>query len=213
MAYTSEANVEALLGITITDSTTPTSTQVTTLISWADAWIDSYTGRKYAKTGITDEIYASEPTRDFLSGDEWEGSPVLFLDHWPIIAMTLQRNTGSAASPSWEELTEDTDFTVDKKTGRVDFHQNKPQPIKRAVKVTYDYGVSSVPSEIAYLSTILVGLMVLMAKQGSVNIEDVSSIALGDLRIDFGQDASLATKLKGERDFLLNIIGKQRRAQ
>ena len=216
MGYSAETDVEALLGTSIDGTTTPTSTQVATFISWADNYIDTYTGKKYSATTVTDEIYESEPIRVFLEGDVWEGSELLFLKHSPIISVTsLYRNTGSDKSPTWSLLTLDTDFVIqDSIAGAILFVQNKPKPIKRAVKITYVYGKSAVPGAVAELSAVLVAIMCLIAKGSSANAEDLGSIALGDLRVDYGGSSTstgsgeLISNLGARRDALLSILGK-----
>jgi len=216
LAYTSEEKVEQLLGQNFDNDTTPNSEAITTFIVWADSYINSYTGKSWTSAGcsVTEE-YESIGERDFLSGDAWVGSQSLFLDNYPISEVTkLDWNTSSDDDPEWEEKTEDTDFIVKTKTGEIDFVNGRPNPIKRAVKVEYVYGSKSVPNSVVELSTVLVSIMALVTKGSSANAEDLGSIALGDLHVDYGGTSNstgsgeLISNLGARRDQLLSILGR-----
>ena len=57
MAHTTEANIELMMGETYSTTTTPTSTQITTIITWSDAKVDADANRFTMST--TDKQYLS----------------------------------------------------------------------------------------------------------------------------------------------------------
>jgi len=222
MGYCSETDVEAIVGFAIDNTTTPNTTQVATFTTWADDYINRFTGSGYVFTfaptaAVTDEIHEVEAAnRDYFSGDEKLGERVLFLDHFPIVGSitSCYYNSGSDKAVTWSSLTEGTDFFIrNARMGELYFN-TRPYPLQQGVKVSYVQGHSSTPTFIKELSATLVAIMILMAKGGSANAEDLGSIALGDLHVDYGGTSTstgsgeLISNLGARRDTLLAMLRK-----
>jgi hypothetical protein len=118
--------------------------------------------------------YESTSPRYFL----WPGQ-IIYLRHWPIISVTnLYENEAELdEAADWVERTEgpgtNSSFIILKRDflGQylgyaLYFYDNFPEVGPQRLRVTYNWGFSSVPSLIEELSTVLAALKVLVAKQG-----------------------------------------------
>lgn len=180
MAYTTEAKVESYLGETFDATSTPTPDDVTNFIAWADSLIDAYTGTKFASTTVTDEYLDSYGETRFR------------LPKRPIISVTnfyVDEAGGlGASSTSWvartEGRTNSDDFVVLKDEGVLHFHSDIPPAGIQNIKTTYVYGYSSAPTEVEYLSTLLVAREIVKARLADNSFGSQSGITVGPIRID-----------------------------
>tara|TARA_Y100000310_G_C20525540_1_gene735818 strand:- start:287 stop:925 length:639 start_codon:yes stop_codon:yes gene_type:complete len=206
MAYTTEANVEAYLGETFDGTTTPTSTDITLFISWADKLINDFTGTAFESTGVTDEILDSEGLERFK------------LPKRPIISVTSfyvdKAGLGSSSSPDWEARTEgrtnSEDFVILKDEGVLYFHNDIPSTGIQNIKTTYNYGYSSVPADVAKLATLLVVREILRARLADNLYSSQDTISVGPITISkVGTQASVGVnELEKEINDCWKAVGK-----
>lgn len=125
--------------------------QIQAMISSSDLLIETETGRTFNQT--TGSV-------EYLSRDEEQSE--FFLRNYPVITLSsVEVNLNeNAATENWETkvaglggeyLANDRDLEV----GRFRFIDNFPNIQEDVIKVTYDYGYSSVPADIQELSTLL----------------------------------------------------------
>jgi len=206
MAYTTEANVEAYLGETFDGTTTPTSTDITLFISWADKLINDFTGTAFESTGVTDEILDSGGLERFK------------LPKRPIISVTTfyvdKAGLGSSSSPDWEARTEgrtnSEDFVILKDEGVLYFHNDIPSTGIQNIKTTYNYGYSSVPADVAKLATLLVVREILRARLADNLYSSQDTISVGPITISkVGTQASVGVnELEKEINDCWKAVGK-----
>jgi hypothetical protein len=214
--YTTETLVEGELLYSITESSNPTSSQVANFIEEVEAEIDELTETSFTEVTITDEIIPFTERNAFmysnLAGFGGIRTDYIFPDKQaifltasnvkrrPITSITsLYRNLSGSTldADSWEQLTEQTgsggDFILDKQTGLIVFINNKP-PFghHRAIKCTFKYGYSSIPSIVKTLATKMVAKRVLIAKVMKSQMSSVDDISLESISINKGVNKSIS---------------------
>jgi len=162
--YTSMKSIARFLQIDdFSDSTKPS---LNTIIDWifeAEDYIDNQTNHSWRETTITNE-YHDIPKRT-LGGRErwWTGLPI-YLKHRSIRSFDTSKGDkleiwdGSNYTDWITEKTEGraNDFWVDYEDGIIYLKNLISWIWKRAVRVTYRYGETSIPEDIKQLATLLV---------------------------------------------------------
>jgi len=146
--YTTSTLVAAELRATqdFSATTIPTSTEVTEWIQEASAKINTLAGRTYGETNYTE-------TFDY-NGD----TNILVLRNAPVISVTsvLYSTTklGTDTYALSDTKTEDTDYTVYKEEGEIEFLSNwNPQAGKKRIQVNYTAGYATTPKDVQMLAT------------------------------------------------------------
>ena len=183
--YTSEAKVEALLGITIDDTSVPTSSQLLDLIERVEKEMDARLLGSYTST---DELV------------DTDGGEFVQPNFLPIISVTslYVNNKNLNETPDWTQLTEgpgdDSSFIVVKKpfAGKLlgiglYFYDNIPDEGRAKIKITYSYGFNFDSKILEEYATKRVALEVLQVRA-----------AHEDYRVDLSQGpmAALYGELK-----------------
>ncbi len=170
--YASVQDVYDELDITSTDVAAQIVIKV---IQRAESRIDERTETKFVATTVTNEVYDYNQFNSVRSPEQMEFVGYLGrrdyryinfrdkfrLKKFPIISITtLQRNAASwAETDNWTTLTEQEgsggDFLIDLPTGWIDFIKSVPRYGKRAIRVTYVYGTSTVPKRVERLCVLL----------------------------------------------------------
>lgn len=203
------------------------------IILRSEAEIDARCGTSFKSNTVTNEYHdfdqytsyrSPEQLRtystDYLVGTRNDFRSTTYndkfrLDHYPVIAITsLYRNAnGNSSSDSWTLLTEQTgsggDFIVDKDTGFVTFVNNYPALGMRKIKVSYTYGITTVPKTIERLCILLSVRDVLVSKSSESLFDNQSSISIESISISGGISGSVTYYkwLTEEINKLWDIIG------
>ncbi len=122
------------------------------IISSSEQELEKNTGRKFVQT--TGEI-------EYLDVDDCQDE--FFLRYYPVITLSdVSTNTSAAITdaPSWRETTEGigNDYIAnseDREYGRIRFIDNKPTKGPDRLKVTYNWGYTTVPSLIEEFTGLL----------------------------------------------------------
>jgi len=196
MTYTTEANVEAYLGESFDETTTPSTSDIAIFIDWTDKLIQDYTGTAFESTAATDEILDSEGRERFK------------LPKRPIISVTTfevdKAGLGSSNSPDWEARTEgrtnSEDFVILNDEGVLHFYRDAPSAGIQNVRVTYNYGYSSVPKDVERLATLLVVKEILKARLADNLYSSQDSISVGPINISKAGTQSTSSVRELDRD-------------
>jgi len=141
--YCTESDIEAYLGIEITASSVPTSTQVATMISDASRTIDTFARSTLA--GVTSglvEYHSIQP-----------GMDAIVLSKRPVSAVSSIEKMGSDGDPeatlAQGRARDGTDdyWIQDAEAGVIRFHHAFSVHIPDYLKVTYSYGSADVPHD------------------------------------------------------------------
>jgi len=205
--YTSEEAVEAITGISITDTSTPTSSQVAEWITEVEARIEERALGLHTATdeyidvpeynrgsGIYNFTYqADDDTVRIGSADKAHIVPLTNIRR-PLISITkLEKNDESYTStPNWVELTEGpgdgADFLL-LKGGKKQhgyalyFVDNPPRYGPKRLRINYTFGHNVNSSILKEYCTKLVAVNVLEARMGSNQIDSLSYIDGGALGV------------------------------
>ena len=191
--YTTPAYVAKFIwrggdGSNFSASTNPTFEAVTERINEAEDEIDEKTHHAWRAVRVTDEYYDIEPRywgkRQTRTGYYYEIP--LYLRHKDI--RTFVSGTHKIEiwdGSSWTELVanytegRDEDYWVDYTRGIIYFCDQRPYRRKSGVRVTYDYGKSTVSKDIRKLCNLLVAIDLAYSDDASVLFpEGGSSISL-----------------------------------
>lgn len=209
MAYTTETLVEGYLRTTFDGTTTPSSTDIASWISWAEAEIDAKAQTTFGTAAVADEVY------DYNEHTTWMTPEALYfeeqvtredsfrfllhdtlqLKNKPIVSITsVYKNTaGINSAESWQLLTSGAggDYLSDLTNGRLIFIQNTPRYGLRSAKVSYVYGYSSVPAVVQRLATLLVAREVISSAINLTVNQEGGSVQVGPIRVTDPSDFSL----------------------
>lgn len=206
MSYTEESKIEAQLGgLTIDNTTTPTTAQVAIWITEVEAEItekalgshtatDTYLDVPATErgTGVYDVEYdIATDTLTTQAGRNVRIVPITDI-HGPILSITsLYKNDAAYdAAPSWEELDEwdgssaDTSFLLrqsgNKQHGYVlIFYDNFPLSGPKRIKMTYSYGHNVSTNILSEYATKRVAINVLQARMGSNQVDGLHLVDMG----------------------------------
>lgn len=188
MTYTTTTEVAAELGgITITSTSSPSTTQVTSWIRDAEAEINSLTGMSWNTQSLTGSVYEYH---------DYKGNNRLILNNAPVISITKVEYISSdwgAPSVTWTELTEgrtsSDSFIVYKDEGLIQFHNNTsgthlPKRGVQNVRVQYSYGKATVPNEIKRFATLLVAKRYMLSVASKTASEEGGAVSVGTISVD-----------------------------
>ena len=207
--YTTETPVEAEIGNSLSGSTVPTSTQLVDWIEEVEEQIDERTGCSFSSTTVTNAILPFDEHTSFKSSQVNAGyslradgdrlyavDSVFLLDESgkkvkPIISvssLSVNQNGSNIDADSWTSITQNSgsggSFFLDKITGMVTFHQDKPSfGLQRAIKWSGNYGFSSIPKKVQMLATKLVAKRILQMKSKASQFSSIDSITLESISI------------------------------
>ena len=126
--------------------------QVEKIIAGISAEIDDETNSSWDTKTITQEYHDGLGLR----GDEY------FLEFGPILTMTTLQTTQSsedtnASDVTWDTLTENDDFFMDKETTKISITDSSKNPNdgRNRFRATYNYGHTSIPKDIRRLATLM----------------------------------------------------------
>jgi hypothetical protein len=145
------ASVSAVISVDYNYADLPDST-VISMISSSDKLIEEVTGRKFTQQlGEVEYLNRENKQTDF------------YLRHYPVTILTsVECNTSTSITdvPSWSTSTVGlgNDYIAndrDLELGRFRFIDNYPETGEDRIKVTYDWGYSSVPQNVKELSILL----------------------------------------------------------
>lgn len=212
MAYATEADIEAYLGESFTESTVPTSDFITDSLARAKAQIDKETGTAFESTTVTDSIFNAVTM-------EYEGYIALKMPKKPIVSVTSfyvdEAGLGSS-STSWvartEGRTSSYDYVLIGDDGLLVFHHDQPSDGLLNVKSTYVYGYSAVPADVEKLTILLVVRDILRARIADSTYSSADNITVGPISISkASSSASVGVKeLQAEIDDLWKSVGRFR---
>lgn len=139
--YCTESDIETYLGITIDSGTTPTSSDVATIITDVSRTIDNYARRTLS--GVT-----SGEVEYF---DVRRGLDTIVLSKRPVNTVTSIEKIGTDGQPEVAldqgraRDGSDDYWLQDAEAGIIRFHSTWETEIRDYLKVTYSYGESSIP--------------------------------------------------------------------
>ena len=141
--YCTESDIEAYLGFDIDTGTTPSTADVATIITDVSRTIDDYARRTLS--GVTS---GHVEYHDIAAGLD-----TIVLSKRPVSAITSIEKVGSngesEATLAQGRARDGTDnyWLQDADAGIIRFHHKFSQRIRDYLKVTYDYGSSTIPHE------------------------------------------------------------------
>jgi hypothetical protein len=211
MAYTTQALVLADLGVTsstITASSVPSTSDISNWISEAKAEIDSFTGRAWESTSVSNEYY------------DYDGTGILMLKNTPVISISsLQTEIMGvgATTSSWDTLTEGRtgadNFELYSDIGVVKFHSSTngkwARTGSKSIRVSYSYGQSSVPLLIQRLATLIVSERYIMSFANASAGQLGGSISVGTIKVSDPTNFSInrLMSIRNEKDRLYTLVG------
>lgn len=141
------------------------------LINYATDRIEKYLGgrRIYNPSNDTiEELYDGDTCRD--------GKRSIFLKNYPVnqivkIEYSLENNYGN---PTYQEYSNVSDYTYNKRTGEVRFFAGLPYNIQ-TLKVSYKAGFAEVPSDIKVACIQMVATVFDKRKSQGISIEEIGS--------------------------------------
>ena len=216
MAYTTQAKVLAELGVassTVTGSSVPSSSDITTWISEAESEIDRVSGRVWESTAITSTDYEYH---------DYDGSGYIFLKNVPVISIqSIEYETKgvgvvTSANAVWSSLTEgrgtDAHYLLYKDTGVVDFHKNNdnkhPKAGQQNIRVTYTHGQSTVPTYITRLATLIVAERYMKSFVNASTSREGGSVSVGTISVSDPTNFSINRMmgLQSEKNSLMKSL-------
>ncbi len=179
--YCTAANISSFIGLpTFTTLTTPTLTEVNEIIASVSDEIDQFTHHAWRTIRVTDEYYSAPEWTPMVDGlGDWSDRSRLYLMHRkihnPMIKLEcFDGNTWIDFVASYIEGRA-SDFWLDYDRGIIHFANRYPLRRRHSVKVTYDYGDSSVPSDIKNACVMLCCYQLLQSDDRSVLLPEGTS--------------------------------------
>lgn len=206
--YTDEVRVEAASTVTISDSSAPSSSQVSTWIQEVEAWVaEKALGSHTATNEYLDVPHHGEEEKlynwDYNIKNErlvfHEGQvfrvPLTGLKR-PLISITSLAKNDEAydQAASWDTLTEgpgeDSSFIL-RQTGskqhgyELVFYDNQPLPGPKRLRLTYFYGHNISGDILSEYCSKVVAIEVLAHRMGTNSVDGLSYVDAGDFGVAF----------------------------
>ncbi len=189
----------------------------------AESEIDARTGTSYKSNTVTNEIYDINGENIYLSANRSSlglaradgrlmAGARLKLSNRPVIAISsmYKNSAGDIGVDSWEALTQHTgtvagDYTLYKNKGIIEFLQNAPNIQRRALKVTYTWGLDRTSTDskvkrkielVRQLAILIAVRQCLSTKFSGSQFDNVNDISVDVISIRSGA---------GETGYLENI--------
>lgn len=177
--YTTEVIIEGYLGETFDGTTTPSPTDLATMIGWSEKQVDDETGTSFTVVQMTDDLIDSDGDQRFR------------LPKRPINSVTNfyvdKAGLGASNSPDWEVRVEGRtntdDFLLLSDEGILYFHTDIPGTGIQNVKSSYAYGFSAVPKDVERLTTLLVVDEIIKARLADNAYSSQDTIRVGPIMI------------------------------
>lgn len=156
---------------------------ITSLIDYISTAVETYTGRIFRQTTVTEEVltfdYSSFDLQYRPSFDLAGIRRIAFLKNYPITEITSLTHDGTA-------LTVDDDYILDPSTGAVAFYTSVGDA-KNSLLVTYTagYATADVPADLKMI--VLQGIKELYQSSGAVSagVTAVDSKKIGDFSVSY----------------------------
>jgi len=228
--YTNLQLIERFLGDRFDSTTFPSDAAIQGWIEEAEREIDDECQTSFTPVTITQEIYDWNQYTSYKSPEQLALFPShqrhdygltsftndkIQLRNSPVISVQSVEinNADVRVADSWQLLTEQIgtggDFIIKKDTGHLEFITQYPKFGKRAIRISYTYGHSSIPRHVQRLATLLVAKNALLSKQTSNSVqigEDINiegfSVSSGVLNISRSM-----LDMNKEIDMLWNKVG------
>lgn len=187
-----------LNGLTIDNSSIPSSTTVTSWIQQESDIIERETGRIWGSVTFTDEYL------------DYDGSGYLRLNNAPIISVTsLQYDNGNDV---WNTLTEGryNDFIIYKDEGEIKLLNNNVKAGFQQIKITYIAGYDPVNATVKNIVAKKTALRTIGTIINNQSSEEGGSISVDVISISDPSTFSLqrVTSLKDEINQMINSLGR-----
>ena len=187
MAYTNIDLIEAELNLTsgsLTASSTPSSTDVTSWISEAESIINLQTGNVYGSTLESSVVFDWDNVGDYIFRVK------------PFVSITSLEYSEEVAgtTPVWTAKTEDTDFYTYKEEGEIEFITGNFVPVsgKKRFRLSYTVGTDSVPANVQRAATMMTANRLVGAVTANQAYEQSGgSVQVGTIKIDDPSSFSL----------------------
>ena len=135
----------------------------------------------------------------------------VFLNYRPIRSITSVEEYDTAGIMA--ETYASSDYYLDAKTGMIGLYTEEFEHQEHRVKVVYDYGFDTVPTDIQQLTTVFAALKMLLNHIGS-SVDDITSYSACGISLSVGEPYTASARaielLTKEKDRLIAAIGRQR---
>jgi len=145
------ATVDDVRNFTNVNSAEFSDAQITSMIEYAESFIDARTGHDFTEGGVT--------LTEYYDGN---GTDSFFLNHFPVLSVS-SLSVDANNDGTYTELTEGrtNDYVLYNDVGRVvltdDCNTTSVWPdYPKSIKITYTYGYSSVPDYVKFLTVLIV---------------------------------------------------------
>jgi hypothetical protein len=188
MGYTTVADVELELRETFDGTTTPTSTEVQTMVDAVDEEVDELTGTTFNGTKSESDIFDL-----FVETDRFMPRKL------PLESVTsISVNTGDEYTPTWESISK---HYVDGNW----IYTDRAYVGMRKIKLDYTYGYSTVPYNVKRLATLLVVKKIAFGNAVSSNA--FSEVSIGPIKAKRNIGTSRLVNLDSEISYYKRKVG------
>ena len=205
MAYSSISLIEAELLLSsgsLSSSSVPTSTIVSSWLEEADSLINDKTGNVYASTAETSVEF------------DWEGNDnILRVDPFSAVTSLWYSSEAKGETPDWTLKTVNEDYFIHGEQGEIEINYNKFLPIKgkRRFMLSYTTGQATVPAKVRTIATKITANRIVSATVANQASEQSGgSVQVGTIKIEdptaFSVSAYKSRALE-VKDFFLNDLG------
>lgn len=196
MSYTSTDDIAAYLGITISDSSTPSIDTVQSYIDQAESKIELITKAKYNSLTVNNVIVSYDSDTSNPSASSFDSSGIRripgnfdlidlgFNNVWKI--ENLYFNAAMPFdTPDWVAKTIGVGGQAVLKNGRMQLIDpaDSPRRGEYSMKVDVTYGVQDVPMQLKWVCTLMVSLQIMMGQQANHLTSSVGGLKIGDIEI------------------------------
>lgn len=202
MAYTTVDLVSnELNGLSISSSSVPSSTTVSTWIAQAAAQIELQTGKVWESTVASSVVFDADGTEYF----RFPEAPVI-----SVSTLEYEDQGLGADSENWVSLTEGrtNDFILYVNDGEIRFtgKNTKPPLGSKNLRVTYTYGYSTTPVYITRLATLMVASRVIETVINESAQQGGGSVTVGNISITDPTTFSVS-HLRGIKSEIKDLLG------
>lgn len=221
MAYCTTDDIGNYLGITIDETSTPSSTVVSGWLQESKEWIDHITKTTYEESTVMDKVieFTSDNTRTSAGAFDSTGAlnqpanpDMILLPDKDIISITKVEfnRAGEFESADWEEVTSGIGGQVQLVGDYIQLIDPNDYPRKgiNSIRLTYTKGRSTVPATVKSLCVYQTSIKLMEGAQSNTLTEAGGDIRIGDIALSEPGAYSLSfikqTKdsLQGQMDLL-----------
>jgi hypothetical protein len=224
MVYTTTDMVADYLGITIDDSSSPSTSQVEKYIDWATSEIEHVTKANFEARKVYTEYLDINSDVSTTSADLSDVTGALNLPYnydmfplnkTPVIELisVYYNNEPASAEPSWIQKTIGLggDVVLSGDNLKLISVTSSPRIGTNSIKVSYYYGRDTVPGIVEKICVRKVALEIMTGQQSNALTQGTGKIKVGDIEIeDPGSfTTSFIKQTSDEMDKYLNLLGTQ----